>query len=99
MKNLDVADPFRTVLREQDRQGEPNDPKEEALALAVREALIEELISGEGYLDSTLDCLAQQGINPDAWLGQVEANINYVIDSGIRFTTNENGLFLPDRRA
>lgn len=97
MANFDVSDPFRTVLRELDRNGDQRNPREEALALAVREELIQELISGEGYLDSTLDCLAEQGINPDAWLSQVEANINYVIDSGVRFTSNENGLLLPDR--
>lgn len=95
--NRDIYDPFMTVLRDLDPRGDQFDPRAEAQALATREQLIEELINGEGYLDTTLDCLAEQGINPDAWLDQVVENIEYVIDSGIRFTSNEHGLLLPEK--
>ena len=91
---MDVYDPFMTVLRETDDR--EVDPRKEIAALAVREALISELVSGSGYLDSTLDCLAEQGIDPHAWIKATVANINHVIDSGIRFTSNDHGLFLPE---
>jgi succinyl-CoA synthetase beta subunit len=91
---MDIYDPFMTVLRATDDR--EVDPREEIAALMVRDALISELVSGSGYLDSTLDCLAEQGINPDAWLDATVANIDYVIESGIRFYSNDHGLFLPD---
>lgn len=94
----DIYDPFMTVFRDLDTRGNQRDPTEEARALATREQLIEELISGEGYLDTTLDCLAEQGLDPDAWIDHTVANIEWVIDSGIRFTSNDHGLLLPVNR-
>lgn len=91
----DFYDPFMTVFRELDPRGDQRDPRAEAEALAIREELIEDLINGTGYLDTTLDCLAEQGINPDAWIDQTVANLNWVVESGIRFTSNEHGLLLP----
>ncbi|MBE9159721.1 hypothetical protein IQ265_23210 [Nodosilinea sp. LEGE 06152] len=92
---LDIFDPFSTVFRNLDSKGDQRDPRAEAEALAVREGLIEDLINGTGYLDTTLDCLAEQGIDPDAWINQVVDNLEWGISSGIEFTSNEHGLLLP----
>lgn len=91
---MDIYDPFMTCLRPTDDR--EVDPREEIAALMTREDLISDLVCGSGYLDSTLDCLAEQGINPDDWIAATVANIDYVIDSGIRFASNDYGLFLPD---
>lgn len=90
MRNLDVLDPFRTVL--------PHDADDDMgaiVALAQREALIESTLRGESSLDDTLDCLSDQGIDPDRWLAAVVENVDYVISEGIQFASNERGLFLP----
>lgn len=92
----DVYDPFMTVLRDLDPRGDTLDPRDEIQALATREQLISDLISGDGYADSALDCLAEQGINPHAWIEATVANIEWVMDQGIRFTSNDHGLFLPE---
>ncbi|MEA5449711.1 hypothetical protein VB780_14095 [Leptolyngbya sp. CCNP1308] len=92
---LDIYDPFSTVFRELDPRGDQRDPRAESEALAIREQLIEELLNGTGHLDTTLDCLAEQGIDPDAWIDQTVTNLEWVMDSGIRFATNDHGLLLP----
>lgn len=96
--DYDIYDPFMTVFRDLDPRGDQRDPRAEAEALATREEVISDLINGTGYLDTTLDCLAEQGINPDAWIDQTVANLEWVVDSGIRFTSNEHGLLLPETR-
>lgn len=91
---LSPLDPFRTVAREHpdfNRDDEAAELEDNLL----REELIERLLDGRGHLDTTLDCLAEHGINPDAWIDQTLANIDYVIDAGIRFEPTETGLFLP----
>lgn len=87
-------DPFLTALRH-DPDFDRSDERNELEAAMVRDDLIEALIHGEGHLDTALDCLAEQGIDPNAWVDAVEANINYVIDAGVRFEPTETGLFLP----
>lgn len=91
---MDVYDPFMTFLRPTDDR-EVN-PRDEVAALTIREGLISDLVAGSGHLDSTLDCLAEQGIDPDAWIATTVANIHYAIHSGARFTSNDYGLFLPE---
>lgn len=87
-------DPFLTALRH-DPDFNRSDEQAELKAAMVRDDLIEALINGDGHLDTALDCLAEQGIDPNAWVEAVEVNINYVIDAGIRFEPTETGLFLP----
>lgn len=94
--SLDIYDPFMTAFRELDSRGDQRDPWAEAQALAIREQLIEELIVGTGHLDTALDCLAEQGIDPDAWLDQAVANMEWVVDNEIRFTSNDHGILLPE---
>lgn len=92
---LDIFDPFSTVYRDLDPRGDQRDPRAEAADLAIREGLIEDLLNGNGYLDTALDCLAEQGIDPDAWIDQTVDNLEWVISSGIHFSSNEHGLLLP----
>lgn len=96
-QNLDVLDPFRTLA-----PTAPGMTRSEELAvltdLAQREAMIEDVLRGEGDFDDLLDCLSDQKIDPDYWLNQVLANVETVIDSGIVFSQNERGLFLPHSR-
>lgn len=91
---LSPLDPFRTVARQHRDFNRADEASELAQAL-LRDELIEHLITGDGYLDTALDCLAQQGINPDAWIDTTVANIEYVIDAGVRFEPTETGLLLP----
>ncbi|MBE9137667.1 hypothetical protein IQ254_10645 [Nodosilinea sp. LEGE 07088] len=91
---LSPLDPFLTALRA-DPDFNRSDERNELESALVRDALITDLITGQGYLDTTLDCLAEQGIDPDAWLGAVVNNIEHVIDAGVRFDRHETGLFLP----
>jgi hypothetical protein len=91
---LSPLDPFRTVAR-QHRDFNRADDAAEVAANLLREELIEQLLNGRGHLDTALDCLAEHGIDPDAWIDQTLANIDYVIDAGIRFEPTETGLFLP----
>ena len=91
---LSPLDPFRTVARQHRDFGRSDEAAEVASNL-LREELIEQLIHGTGHLDTALDCLAEHGIDPDAWIDQTIANIDYVIDAGIRFEPTETGLFLP----
>lgn len=87
-------DPFLTALRH-DPDFNRSDERNELHQAMVRDGLIEALIHGDEHLDTALDCLAEQGIDPNAWVDAVEANINYVIDAGVRFEPTETGLFLP----
>lgn len=91
---LSPLDPFLTVPREHSDFNRA-DEAAELQANLLRAELIEQLLDGRGHLDTTLDCLAEHGIDPDAWINQTLANIEYVIDAGIRFEPTETGLFLP----
>lgn len=91
---LSPLDPFRTVAR-QHRDFNRSDEATELDQALLRDELIEQLITGQGHLDTALDCLAEQGIDPDAWIDATLANIDYVIDAGIRFEPTETGLLLP----
>lgn len=91
---LSPLDPFRTAIR-QHRDFNRSDEAAEVAHTLLRDELIQQLITGGGYLDTALDCLAEQGIDPDAWIDATVANIDYVIDAGVRFEPTETGLFLP----
>lgn len=97
-QNLDVLDPFRTLAPAHPDFNQADELR--ALSeLAMREQMIEDVLTGEGDFDDLLDCLSDQKLDPDYWLDQVCANIETVIDSGIVFTQNERGLFLPTHGA
>jgi hypothetical protein len=90
----DLIDPFLTHYREFPDMNR-DDSRGEAVALDCRQAMIEGWLRGELPEDAVLETLLDQGISPDDYAAVVAANVDYVIDSGIRFESNDSGLFLP----
>lgn len=91
---LDALDPFLTFARS-DADMAASDEQSEARALAERQGVIQDWLSGETEEEHVLETLLDQGINPDHYIEVVADNIDYVIDQGIVFTSNENGILLP----
>lgn len=91
---LDALDPFLTYFREHPDYNR-DDSRQEAIALDRRQAAIEGWLRGELPEEAVLETLLDQGISPDAYINVVEDNINYVIDAGIRFGSNDAGILLP----
>lgn len=90
----DLLDPFLTYFREFPGMNQ-GDSRAEAIALDQRQAAIEAWLRGEVPEEAVLETLLDQGISPDAYAQVIDANVDHVIDSGIRFESNESGLFLP----
>lgn len=91
---LDALDPFLTFARS-DVDMSASDERTEAQALAERQGIIQSWLSGDTAEDHVLETLLDQGINPDHYVETVIDNIDYVVDQGIVFTSNENGILLP----
>lgn len=88
---IDALDPFSTWFRE-----DPNlDPVVEAAQLAERQDILQRTLTDELPGEALLECLLGQGINPDEWLDITTANLNYVMDAGIPFESNDSGILLP----
>jgi len=94
MPGIDVLDPFMTVYREHPEYN-PDDARQEAEDLATRQDLIQAVLEGREYPETLLDCLEEQGIGAVAWCDQVNANIEWVIDNGITFVSNDAGILVP----
>lgn len=92
--SLDALDPFITVSRS-DADMSASDEREESRALAERQGVIQDWLSGETEEEHVLETLLDQGISPDEYIRMVHANTDYVIEGGITFTSNENGILLP----
>ena len=67
----------------------------EAKLLGQRNRILENVMHGNEDIDTYLDCLAEQGIDPIAWMEMAAANMNHVVDSGITFYETPTGLLLP----
>lgn len=91
---LDIYAPFMTFLKD-DPDFNRADSRAALNELIQRETLIEGLIKGANDIDETFDCLAEQGIDPDDWLDATCQNIEFIIDSGIHFSSNDKGILLP----
>ncbi len=91
---LDFLDPFTTVARE-DLDMNQADERREAILLADRQQVIQDFLNGKTEEDHVLETLLAQGISPDDYLHLVNDNIDYVIDQGIVFSSNESGILLP----
>jgi hypothetical protein len=92
--SLDFLDPFITVARE-DLDMSQADERREAILLADRQQVLQDWLSGETPEEHVLETLLDQGISPDEYLRLVNDNIDYVIDQGIVFSSNESGILLP----
>ncbi len=71
------------------------DQMKEAKLLGQRNRILQSVMDGREDLDTYLDCLAEQGIDPIAWLEMAAANMQYVVDSGITFQETPSGLLIP----
>jgi hypothetical protein len=92
--SLDFLDPFMTVARD-DLDMNQADGRREAILLADRQQVIQDFLSGGTEEDHVLETLLDQGISPDEYLRLVNENIDYVIEQGIAFSSNESGILLP----
>lgn len=92
--SLDFLDPFTTVARE-DLDMSQSDERREAILLGDRQQVIQDWLTGETDEEHVLETLLDQGISPDEYLRLVNDNIDYVVDQGIVFSSNESGILLP----
>jgi hypothetical protein len=74
--NFDYADPFLTYI--------PLDASlEQVQQLLQRQEFIENSLEGREAASTVLDCLAEQGLDPIAYIDSVEEEVDRVIASGI----------------
>lgn len=90
----DLIDPFMTFYRDHPDYNR-HDSRAEVQALTQRQEAIEDWLLGTSPEDAILETLLDQGISPDEYVEQIEANVDYVINAGIRFTSNDSGILLP----
>lgn len=62
---------------------------------AQYQALVDDVLRGDRPLDDLLDFMSDSRIDPDQWLNAQVDELDYVVDSGVRFSRDETGLFLP----
>jgi len=91
---MDVADPFLTFFRENPDYSE-SDSLSECRALWERQGAVDQVIRGEEHPDLLLETLYDQGIEPSDYVDGVVNEIDYIMDGGIRFETDDSGLLLP----
>ena len=89
-----AIDPLITFDRDDPDMSEA-DQIEEAKLLGLRNRILENVMEGREDIDTYLDCLAEQGIDPISWLDMAVANMNHVVDSGITFQETPSGLLIP----
>lgn len=92
---MDILDPFATVFREHP-DFNAGDARLEAQQLGERQDVIEQVIRGDESFDALLDLLESQGIDPTEYINATAENLNYIVDNGIRFTSNDAGILLPE---
>lgn len=91
----ELIDPFLTFYGHSPDHG-ASDGRREVEALFVRQGLIETWLEGRESAETVLDCLEEQGVGASAYVAAVEANVQYVIDSGVSYVANESGILLPE---
>ena len=94
MKSIDMMDPFLTFSRD-DPDFNESDSLQESRALAERQGVIQDYLQGKTEADHVLDTLNDQGISPDEFVEVVKDNVQYVIDGGVVFESNDAGILLP----
>jgi hypothetical protein len=73
---FDYADPFLTYI--------PLDASpDQVQRLLQRQELIETSLEGREAASTVLDCLAEQGLDPIAYIDAVESGVDQAINSGI----------------
>lgn len=94
MTGFDLLDPFLPSIG-LNPEYSASDDRRAIEAMALRTDLITDLLQGSRPLDDVLDCISDQGEDPDQWLGDVIGQVNYVMDNGVPFVSNESGILLP----
>lgn len=94
MSRIDIYDPFLPWL-ELNPDHDRKDQRREFQDAMIRDELTRGYLEGRTDLETLLDCLAQQGIDPQTWLDETIGQMERIVDSGITFASNETGLFLP----
>lgn len=95
---MDILDPFLTYFRDHPDH-DRGDARAEAVALDMRQAAIEGWLRGELPEDAVLETLLDQGISPDEYCDIVTTNIDYVVNAGVHFTSNDAGILVPNELA
>lgn len=91
----ELIDPFLTFYGHHSDHG-VSDGRRETEALLTRQGLIEDWLEGAESAETVLDCLEEQGIGADAYLANVQANVQAVVDGGVVYVENESGILLPE---
>lgn len=73
---MDYIDPFLTYI-------ELNASPDQVQKLLQRQELIERSIEGQESASTVLDCLAEHGIDPVAYVDSVEFAVDQAIASGV----------------
>jgi hypothetical protein len=79
---MDLLLPFSTVHRHE-ADFNPHDSLRESEQLIERQQLIQEVVFGDALADDLLDLLEFQGIDPEAYVTCVEANVEQVMRSDL----------------
>lgn len=90
----DLIDPFMTFLNQNSEFGS-SDEKGAVNELFIRQGLIEDFLEGKEGADTVLDCLDEHGIDPAAFVAQVEDSVQQIIQRDDPYIQNSTGLFLP----
>lgn len=91
---LDVYTPFETFV-EFDPAFDRNDQRRALNEYLLRDDMVQGFLNGTVYPDELFACLDSQGIDPNEWVNHVVSEHDRIIDSGITYISNENGILLP----
>ena len=90
----DVIDPFLSFATVNADYNE-DDHLAETARLVERQGVIHDWLSGQTEAEHVLDTLSDQGLNPDTYVAEVCRAVEFAINGGIVFESNDSGLFLP----
>ncbi|MEM9448379.1 MAG: hypothetical protein AAGA75_07580 [Cyanobacteria bacterium P01_E01_bin.6] len=91
---MDLIDPFMT-FSEVHPDFDDNDSLRSSRELLERQDAIDRWLRGETSEEEVLDTLSSQGLNPDTYVDNVVNEVQYIIDNGIVYASNDSGLLLP----
>lgn len=93
---VDIYDPFRPYFLENPDFNRA-DERSEVERMLLRDDLTQQYLNGLIDTETLFDAFAEHGIDPLEWVEEMESQVERIVSGGVVFTTNENGLFLPER--